>query len=851
MAATKTTASRHTMFTFTHGHIFMPMGRTARDLSEVIIPQRLSICLAGKGCKVPYMPTQSLSKELKSERYQPVEIDLKNKNSSHSLTIELTGRNKRVLEIGTSTGYITKVLKEQGNQVIGIEIDKDAADMARQYCESMIIGDVEELDLDAYLDPESFNVILLADILEHLRWPGSLLSRIKKYLKADGYLVVSLPNVAHGDVLLNLLNGDFKYKSVGLLDETHLRFFGRKNVINIFNNFGYNIEELQETKMPLGSTDLGMDLSKIPSIFVKLISSLPDSEVYQFVLKAVPSANINNEEIPDVDFSEVVSTAIEDIMMQHQSEIESISSQLKQADDRANAIDQRASQFQKEVEERDRQIASISEKREEADGQANALRHEIAEIKKSMSWKLTQKFHNGFVERVLPQGSRRRRYYDLGLKAGRIMANDGLKPAISTSVDYLKTHKSALATEAKSAYYAKDDEEKNDIKEQYIMDLFDRAGQKSPEYVPLSKSHITLSEADIKLIAFYLPQYHPIPENDEWWGRGFTDWTNVSKAVPQFVGHYQPHLPDELGFYDLRLIEVQKRQIELAKQYGIYGFCFHYYWFNGKRLLEKPLDQFLNNPELDFPFCICWANENWTRRWDGMENEILIAQTHSPENDVAFIKDILPLFRDPRYIRINNRPILIVYRIPLLPDAKATAERWRAYCRECGIGDPYLIAAQTFGLKDPSAYGFDAAVEFPPHTMQGCNSLNKIEVINPDFAGQIWDYDGFVKTKHYLERAPYKLFKTVMPGWDNTPRKPDNGSIFHGANPANYKEWLWNVAKWTKEVHRPEERIIFINAMNEWAESAHLEPDRRYGYGYLQSTLEIVRDYHKNFIKTE
>ena len=355
--------------------------------------------------------------------------------------------------------------------------------------------------------------------------------------------------------------------------------------------------------------------------------------------------------------------------------------------------------------------------------------------------------------------------------------------------------------------------------------------------------------SEIKAIAFYLPQFHPIPENDTWWGKGFTEWTNVSKAVPQFVGHDQPRLPDALGFYDLRLPEVQEAQIELAKQHGIHGFCFHYYWFSGRRrLLERPLNQYLANSKITYPFCICWANENWTRRWDGKEQDVLMQQNYAPEDDLEFIEDLSQYIKDERYIRIKGRPVILVYRVNLLPDPKRTIEVWREFCRKNSIGDPYLVAVQSFDISDPRPYGFDAAVEFPPHGLSDKFSTiekTQLELINPEFNGTVYDYSDTIRLWEKGANWPdYTLFKTVMPGWDNQARRPGGGYAFSGTTPFLYRWWLQNVCKMTRNRYQSgDEKFVFINAWNEWAEGAYLEPDRRFGYAYLGATALAIADW--------
>jgi O-antigen biosynthesis protein len=346
----------------------------------------------------------------------------------------------------------------------------------------------------------------------------------------------------------------------------------------------------------------------------------------------------------------------------------------------------------------------------------------------------------------------------------------------------------------------------------------------------------------VRAIAFYLPQFHPISENDRWWGAGFTEWTNVRPARPRFDGHYQPHVPHtDLGYYDLNDATVMEKQAALARAAGIHGFCHYYYWFGGKRLLEMPLERMLADGRPDMPFCYCWANENWSRRWDGQESEILIAQTHTPEDDDAVIRDLMRAFRDPRYIRVEDRPLLLIYRPTLLPRATTTFARWRELCRAEGIGEIHLAGVKGFGLTDSSALGLDALVEFPPNS----SSANPLGVApagaEAGFTGRTYDYrevrDLSMKQS---DGGTQPLYRCVMPSWDNTARRKNQGTVFLKSSPGAYLNWLRRTVTLTLRVDNPEHRLVFINAWNEWAEGCHLEPDARHGYAWLNATRRAL-----------
>ncbi|MFD2891013.1 glycoside hydrolase family 99-like domain-containing protein [Flavobacterium chuncheonense] len=350
----------------------------------------------------------------------------------------------------------------------------------------------------------------------------------------------------------------------------------------------------------------------------------------------------------------------------------------------------------------------------------------------------------------------------------------------------------------------------------------------------------------IKPIAIHLPQFHPIPENDAWWGKGFTEWTNVTKAQPRFEGHYQPHLPADLGFYDLRLEEARLAQEALAKQYGIYGFCYYHYWFNGKRVLNEPLDRKLQNPKEDFPFMLCWANENWTRAWDGKDNDVLLKQSYSPEDDLAHMRWLCSnVFSDSRYIKVGNKPVFAIYRQELFPDIKKTIHSWRQIAKEeFGFDDLYLCVMESFNQHvNPNDYGFDAAIEFSAHQV----IRNKVEVKRKRFSlmkhnGETIDYRDFeLGVAQAIARTlpDYKLYRSVTPSWDNSARKGSKGIVAVGSSPELYESWLYKVATGFK-AYSNDENFLFINAWNEWAEGNHLEPCTKYGHAYLEATKKVL-----------
>jgi 2-polyprenyl-3-methyl-5-hydroxy-6-metoxy-1,4-benzoquinol methylase len=627
------------------------------------------------------------------------DIDL-NSDVAPARVLRMVRPKSRVLEIGAGPGSVTRHLSGTLEcDVTALEIDPSAIEKLRPFARSVFPMDLNDASWsDVVRDREGlFDYVIAADVLEHVYDPWAVLGGMKSLLNDTGSIILSLPHVGHAAVLGNLVDEDFEYRQWGLLDRTHVRFFGVKNVEELYRSQGLAIEKAEFVVRTPEMTEFVHRWNRLPDDVKAALQRNRFAHVYQVVSRAVP------------------------------------------------------------VERAGRTVSLLDLPVPPPDAATGAY------------WTETM---------------------------------------ASLPVDPERNQRSTTTPE---------------------QDL-----QVAPPGLPRS------SRADrdsVRLIAFYLTQFHPIPENDEWWGKGFTEWTNVTKSRPLFKGHYQPHLPTDLGFYDLRVRETRHQQIAMARAYGIDGFCYHYYWFSGKRLLEKPLDDMLADPDSDMPFCLCWANENWNRRWDAQEDELLIAQRYLPDDDLNFIKSLEPFLRDRRYIRVNGAPLIIVYRPQHLPDARKSLAIWRDYCRSVGLGEIHVACALTHSNWDYQQFGYDSGVEFPPHNMVTENLAPHLQ-FHADYFGYCPDFKDVAEM--YLGRPRREgdsVFRGVFPSWDNSARRGAIGTVILNGTPENYEYWLASAIDATI-AERPDRggRLVFINAWNEWAEGCHLEPDRRYGHAFLDAT---------------
>ena len=458
--------------------------------------------------------------------------------------------------------------------------------------------------------------------------------------------------------------------------------------------------------------------------------------------------------------------------------------------------------------------------------QLDEANQELTQIKKSFGWKLSAPSRGlgNLMEKTVVTHKIR--------KAAHILRHDGWREFKGTYIRFLnvmKQKREGLEEGSLSAL-----SEGLDVS-------FDAEYQEDGDFTGRS--------TDVKPLAFYLPQYHPFPENDEWWGKGFTEWVNVRSGEPRFEGHYQPREPHpDFGYYSLLDPEILRKQARLARRHGIYGFVFYYYWFSGKRLMEKPVDLLLQHPEIELPFCLCWANENWTRAWDGKQKDVLISQEYSLEDDQRFIRDMKPYLDDPRYIRIGGKPLIVVYNPGQIPDCHRSFATWREKARELGLGEILIWTCETANNTAESLKildCIDGIIEFPPHNMW----LDAVAVKGLDLKGKSAFIYHYGKLVDYLlsrmkEEQPGTVpyHHGVMLGWDNAARRKDGWFTYCGFSLKALYRWMLAVRKKTVQDFAPEERFCFINAWNEWGEGTYLEPDRKYGYACINTVSKALFD---------
>ncbi len=363
----------------------------------------------------------------------------------------------------------------------------------------------------------------------------------------------------------------------------------------------------------------------------------------------------------------------------------------------------------------------------------------------------------------------------------------------------------------------------------------------------------------IRSIALYLPQFHPIPENDEWWGKGFTEWTNVTKAKPIYKSHLQPRLPGDLGFYDLRVPEVREAQSDLAKSYGIYGFCYWHYWFAGRRIIERPFLEMVESKKPDFPFCISWANQTWSGTWHGLSNKkTLIEQTYPGIEDFEkHFYSLLEAFHDNRYIEVNGRKLVFVFRPMEMPSPELFTSVWQNLAIKEGLNGIHFVGMHMPPEWDNNLYGYSAISELGPqlHKLRDPTLVDKAlhKMLNIDFneiRGEKFKLPVIIQYKNYVNRYPDhsmtpKEYPLIYPGWDNTPRSGKDGWLFEKSSPALFRKLCVKAFEQTE--NKPDqEKIVILKSWNEWAEGNFLEPDSLYGHQFLQAFKGAIHDYEKS-----
>lgn len=708
----------------------------------------------------------------------PLDLDT---NNSLKLINDRILEGSIILEFGPANGRFTKYLNEKKKcQVDIVEIDLEAGTEASKYARRSLvgvkIGNIENYNWVEAFANEKYDYIIFADVLEHLYQPKKVLATCLKLLKDTGSILMSIPNIAHNSILLELLDNNFEYTKVGLLDDTHIRFFTYKTLNKVLNDLNLIPVYENATKVKVGSAqivnEIPIDYNSFEQYNMEVIKNNDFGSCFQFIVEAKKNIDANK----NIDTLNCLRN-------------------LKSSSQKKDTIFKDKVEFNTEILS---YIDGLKHDILRASQKTDCMQRELDIVHNSNSWRITKPL------RFFGQKMRQIVHYCQGNK---------------TTVE----SKPVIFNQGEGYYSLYED---NKI--------------------------IEHQHPSVKAIAFHLPQFHTFPENDQWWGKGFTEWTNVKKGRKRIKNHYQPRVPhQDIGYYKLDNVDALKKQVKMAQEHYIYGFCYYYYWFSGHRLMEKPLDILLSHPEIDIKYCLCWANENWTRTWDGLESNILIKQNYDEKDKISFIHDIKKYLMDKRYIRFRGKPVIIIYNIGAIPDIIDTLNAWKAVAKKEGIGDISIWSMQTFDnqhLNEELKQYIDREVEFPPHgnslkaMMKGKEPQSKIT----QDAGYIYDYcdivDEILKQHNEItvSHKQDRVYKTVMLGWDNSCRREKGYTIFDNFDLGKYYEWLKDNISYTELKFPPTERYTFINAWNEWAEGTYLEPDEKYGYAALNATTKGI-----------
>ncbi|WP_144579326.1 glycoside hydrolase family 99-like domain-containing protein [Agrobacterium sp. DE0009] len=725
-------------------------------------------------------------------------------------------KDKIVLDIASGEGFGSEILSRQARNVIGVDVSKDAVDHANEKYARDTLKYICGSATSIPLEDSSVDVVVSFETIEHLTDHASMMDEIRRVLMPGGLLIMSSPNkFVYSDVP--------KYKN-----PFHLRELYTSDFITLVTRYFKNARHLGQRVVAASIIAGGAQESGFKTYTPAGSSNGVNAQMYDVILASdgtLPDVANSLYEDPD---GILQPQKIEAALAAHKrlsAELEQVRKDLEQARAEIEQLQTREREFdidvaaekadlQSRLEKLSRKHADAIERLRVQQAALDTIVEDANRIVEDKWWRRTRALRRWSNSIRKLKGKPKKKWqtkFDINHYIGGPASGHSSVPVTSLAIDpNIPVVEYSTVNEGYVIYHE----------------------QPKLETIP-------------KLIAFYLPQFHPFPENDAWWGKGFTEWTNVGKAKPLFLGHHQPHCPIHLGYYDLRVPEVMEEQARLARSYGVSGFAYYFYWFAGKVLMETPLQKMLSNPRVDIPFCMIWANENWTRRWDGQENDVLIAQNHSLDDSKAMLEHLRPYLEDDRYIKIDGKPLFIIYRAAIIPDMAETLEAWRNQAKEFGFPGLYIVCAQTFGHRDPREFGFDAAMEFPPHTILTDDIAHQKEDLDLDFGGNIFDYDLAVSNAVKTPEVEYKVFPTATLSWDNTARKGKQATIFSNFSLKRYSQWLSsNVERVSKDVNlSPDEKITFVNAWNEWAEGTHLEPDQKHGFGYLAATRSVMENY--------